>query len=185
MVSFASTATLSVIATNITIEIPIQVLDSSQFDWKNSVYMDYPNQIAIKSASLADFVPLNIPITRQEWTYDMQLLGPTFKCRAASSSGQASFDQLTDQLQRKESVYIAKHINDPPSNNLETRSLLLLNSAFQPTQLNSNWSANTSQIPSEIMESQNFDFQLHLCFDGNFHQYHNCFCQWATASNTK
>ncbi|KAM3151156.1 hypothetical protein ABEW05_008487 [Botrytis cinerea] len=138
MVSFASTATLSVIATNITIEIPIQVLDSSQFDWKNSVYMDYPNQIAIKSASLADFVPLNIPITRQEWTYDMQLLGPTFKCRAASSSGQASFDQLTDQLQRKESVYIAKHINDPPSNNLETRSLLLLNSAFQPTQLNSN-----------------------------------------------
>lgn len=88
------------VAPNFT-EIPIPVLDSSQFGWKNSFYMDYPNQIVIKSASLADFVPLNIPIASQDWSYDMQLFGPTLKCRAANSSEQASFDQLKDQLQRK------------------------------------------------------------------------------------
>ncbi|TEY50434.1 hypothetical protein BOTCAL_0276g00150 [Botryotinia calthae] len=154
MVSFAPTATLSVIAKNITIEMPIPVLDNSQFGWTS----DIPTQIALRSASLADVVPLNISFKSQAWSYDMQLFGPTVKCRAANSSEQASFDQLTDQLQRNRSVYIAEHINGPSSHNLETRSLILLYSAFQPANLNSNWSANTSKIFSDVWEGEDFLF---------------------------
>ncbi|KAF7937248.1 uncharacterized protein EAE98_001562 [Botrytis deweyae] len=126
-VSFAPAATLSVIPVNITISVPIPVLNGTKFlldthSLRPVVDYSISQKIAGKSASLADVVPLDFSIASQIWSYDMQFFGLTLKCREAESTEQAIFDQLAHYIEKFQSGFIAPQINDSIWNNTMSKS---------------------------------------------------------------
>ncbi|KAF7948498.1 uncharacterized protein EAE97_003909 [Botrytis byssoidea] len=125
-VSFAPAATLSVVPVNITISMPIPVLNGTKFllDTQSPeavVDTRISEKIAQKSASLADVVPLNFSIAPQIWSYNMQFFGLTLKCREAKSTEQAIFDQLVHDREEL-SVFVVPQINDSIWNNTMSES---------------------------------------------------------------
>ncbi|KAF7949155.1 hypothetical protein EAE96_008324 [Botrytis aclada] len=122
-VSFAPAATLSVVPINITILVPIPVLNRTKFFLDSQPYevLLHPTSISRKiaenSASLADVVPLDFSIASQIWSYDMQFFGLTLKCREPKSAEQAIFDQLTHDREKYQSGFIVPQINDSIWNN--------------------------------------------------------------------
>ncbi|THV54258.1 hypothetical protein BGAL_0031g00320 [Botrytis galanthina] len=125
-VSFAPAATLSVVPVNITISVPIPVLNGTKVlldtqSPKAVVDTRISEKIAQKSASLADVVPLDFSIAPQIWSYNMQFFGLTLKCREAKSTEQAIFDQLVHDREEL-SVFVVPQINDSIWNNTMSES---------------------------------------------------------------
>ncbi|TGO79500.1 hypothetical protein BELL_0030g00030 [Botrytis elliptica] len=126
-VSFAPAATLSVIPVNITISVPIPVLNGTKFlldtqSHRATVDTSISQKIAEKSASLADVVPLGFSIASQIWSYDMQFFGLTLKCREAKSTEQAIFDQLAHNIEKSQTGFIVPQIDDSIWNNTMSKS---------------------------------------------------------------
>lgn len=126
-VSFAPAATLSVVPVNITISVPIPVLNGTKvlLDTQSPeavVDTSISQKIAQKSASLADVVPLDFSIAPQIWSYDMQFFGLALKCREAKSTEQAIFDQLVHDREELQSVFVVPQINDSIWNNTMSES---------------------------------------------------------------
>ncbi|KAF7957643.1 hypothetical protein EAE96_003217 [Botrytis aclada] len=115
--SFAPTATLSVVAKNVSVEVAILVLNSSGTSWNRAGLSNFDqsnpsNRIAWQSAYISDVVPLPHPVSSPNWSYNVNFFGPSFKCRLADSTEQVDFNRVTRALEIEERTFTATQMND-------------------------------------------------------------------------
>ncbi|TGO61684.1 hypothetical protein BCON_0025g00110 [Botryotinia convoluta] len=114
--SFAPTATLSVVAKNVSVEVPILVLNSSGTSWNRDGDSTFDqsnpsNRIAWQSAYISDIVPLPQPVSSPNWSYEVNFFGPSFKCRPANSMEQADFKRVTRALEIQDASFTANQMD--------------------------------------------------------------------------
>ncbi|PMD39349.1 hypothetical protein L207DRAFT_491356 [Hyaloscypha variabilis F] len=112
----APPATLTVKAENVTAEVFIPMLNFSLPSWDTSYRFWEPtsitNRIALQSAFSFDVVPLPHVVASQDWSYDIQFIGPTLQCRSADNSEQPYFDQIVSDFESQDSTFIYSQVND-------------------------------------------------------------------------
>jgi hypothetical protein len=70
------------------------------------------NRIALQSAFSFDVVPLPHVVASQDWSYDIQFIGPTLQCRGADNTEQPYFDQIVSDFESQDSTFIYSQVND-------------------------------------------------------------------------
>ncbi|TGO30972.1 hypothetical protein BPAE_0002g00630 [Botrytis paeoniae] len=113
----APSATLSVVARNVSVEAPILVLNSSGTSWNRDGVFTFDqsspsNRIAWQSAYISDVVPLLQPVSSPNWSHEVDFFGPSFKCRPANSMEQADFNRVMRALEIQHKTFTATQIDD-------------------------------------------------------------------------
>ncbi|KAB8304071.1 hypothetical protein EYC80_005413 [Monilinia laxa] len=120
LASIAPSATLTIVAKNISQEVHLPVLDFSKAVWNNSMDGQWnavlvTNTIAINTASNIDILGLARQVSGSEWSYALQFYGPSIKCNEPNSIQQAVFDNVTKYYEQ-ENIFTYDHVIDNRTN---------------------------------------------------------------------
>ncbi|KAG4026673.1 hypothetical protein MFRU_038g00770 [Monilinia fructicola] len=120
LASIAPSATLTIVAKNISQEVHLPILDFSKAVWNNSMDGQWnavlvTNTIAINTASNIDVLGLARQVSGSEWSYSLQFYGPSVKCNKPNSTQQAVFDNITKYYE-EENIFTYDDENDDRAN---------------------------------------------------------------------
>ncbi|KUJ07565.1 uncharacterized protein LY89DRAFT_742794 [Mollisia scopiformis] len=109
LASVAPSATLTVVAQNITGTASVATLDWSLAIWSGEttrwIETLAPNTVAVRAANDINVVPLPAPVNATEWSYDLQFFGPSLQCAVANSTEQVVFDNVTGTMAQQDNLF--------------------------------------------------------------------------------
>lgn len=112
----APPATLAVSSTKITVEAFVPSLNFSLPAWEMSSQSWEPgsltNRLAQQTTYSYNIVPLPQVVSSQDWSYDIGFVSPTLQCHEADNTEQPYFDQIIQDFEVDDSIFVYSQVND-------------------------------------------------------------------------